>query len=58
MTLFTPNNQSGDLAQLATKADLAETKAEVLKWMVWCLMGIQAVAIIAAAYTLVRLGSH
>lgn len=41
----------------AAKADLAETKAEILKWMVGSI-GIQTVVIIGAVLALIRLGSH
>ncbi len=48
-----------DLAVFATKADLqvglAETKAEILKWMVGTI-GIQTVVIIGAVIALVRMG--
>jgi hypothetical protein len=37
---------------LATKTDLAETKAEILKWMVGSI-GIQTVVIIGAVIALV-----
>jgi hypothetical protein len=46
--------QSIDLSNLATKVDLAETKAEILKWMV-STIGIQTVVIIGAVVTLVKL---
>jgi hypothetical protein len=60
--------QSMDLSSLATKTDLAafatkrdlqvglaETKAEILKWMVGTI-GIQTVVIIGAVIALVRMG--
>lgn len=47
-----------DLAVVATKADLqvglAETKAEILKWMISSI-GIQTVVIIGAVLALVRM---
>jgi len=43
-----------DLLRLAVKADMAETKAELLKWMV-STIGIQTVVIIGAVLTLVRM---
>jgi len=51
--------QSVDVSNLATKADLqvglAETKAEILKWMVGSI-GIQTVVIIGAVVALMRMG--
>ncbi len=41
------------LSNLAAKADLAETKAEILKWMV-STIGIQTVVIIGAVLALAR----
>jgi hypothetical protein len=46
-----------DLTPLATKIDLAETKAEVLKWMVSSI-GVQTVVIIGAVIALVRMAPH
>ena len=46
-----------DLAVFATKADLAETKVEILKWMV-STIGIQTVVILGAGLALVRLVPH
>jgi RNA-binding protein YhbY len=46
-----------DLAIFATKVDLAETKAEILKWMVGAI-GVQTVVIIGAVIALVRLAGH
>jgi hypothetical protein len=46
-----------DLTPLATKIDLAETKAEILKWMVSSI-GIQTVVIIGAVIALVRMAPH
>jgi hypothetical protein len=43
-----------DLAVFATKVDLAETKAEILKWMV-STIGVQTVVIIGAFIALVRM---
>jgi hypothetical protein len=43
-----------DLLRLSVKADMAETKAELLKWMV-STIGIQTVVIIGAVLTLVRM---
>lgn len=43
-----------DLSNLATKTDLAETKAEILKWMVGTI-GIQTVVIIGAVVALMRM---
>ena len=43
-----------DLTPLATKIDLADTKAEILKWMVSSI-GIQTVVIIGAVIALVRM---
>jgi hypothetical protein len=47
----------GDLAVFATKADLAEAKVEILKWMVSAI-GIQTVVIIGAVIALVRVVPH
>ncbi|WP_428484959.1 coiled-coil domain-containing protein [Rhodopila sp.] len=44
-----------DLAVFATRSDLAETKADILKWMV-STIGIQTVVIIGAVVALVRMG--
>jgi hypothetical protein len=49
--------QGMGLSGLATKADLAETKVEILKWMVGAI-GIQTVVIIGAVIALLRLGAH
>ncbi len=42
-----------ELAGLATKTELAETKAEILKWMVGSI-GIQTIVIIGAVIALVH----
>jgi hypothetical protein len=42
---------------LATKGDLSELKAELLKWMLGA-MGIQTIAIIGAVLAIVRGGTH
>ncbi len=48
----------GDLVSKADlKADLAELKADLLKWMV-STIGIQTVVIIGAVVALVRIGAH
>jgi hypothetical protein len=46
-----------DLLRLATKAELAEAKAEILGWMVSSI-GIQTVVIIGAVVALVCLVPH
>jgi hypothetical protein len=46
-----------DLVPFATKVELAETKAEIIKWMVTTI-GIQTIVIIGAVIALVRMGSH
>ena len=46
-----------DLTPLATKIDLAETKAEILKWMVSSI-GIPTVVMIGAVIALVRMAPH
>jgi hypothetical protein len=48
-----------DLAVLAatTKTDLAETKTEILKWMIGSI-GIQTIVIIGAVVALVRTVPH
>jgi hypothetical protein len=46
-----------DLAVFATKADLAETKVEILKWMA-STIGIQTVVILGAVIALVRVVPH
>lgn len=43
-----------DLSNLATKADLAETKTEILKWIV-STIGVQTVVILGAVVTILRL---
>ncbi len=45
--------QDMDLSALATKTDLAETKAEILKWMV-SVIGIQTIVIIGAVLALLH----
>jgi hypothetical protein len=45
--------QDMDLSALATKTDLAETKAEILKWMVSAI-GIQTIVIIGAVLALLH----
>jgi lipoate synthase len=59
LTRVVRDAQSVDLSTLATKSDLllglAETKAEILKWMVSAI-GIQTVVIIGAVVALVRVG--
>lgn len=49
--------QDIDQTNLTTKADLAETKAEILKWMVGCI-GIQTIVIIGAAAALIHGAMH
>ena len=46
-----------DLTNFATKVDLAETKADMLKWMVGAI-GVQTVVISGAVIALVRLAGH
>jgi hypothetical protein len=46
-----------DLTTFATKVDLAETKADMLKWMVGAI-GVQTVVIIGAVIGLARLTGH
>jgi hypothetical protein len=46
-----------DLIPFATKIDLAETKAEIIKWMVSA-TGILTIVIIGAAIALVRVVPH
>lgn len=46
--------QDVDLSNLATRTDLAETTAEIRKWMVGTL-GVQTMVIVGAVVTLVRL---
>jgi uncharacterized protein (DUF39 family) len=48
-------HQAVDVSNLATKADLAEMKAEILKWIV-SMIGIQTIVIIGAVIALVRMG--
>jgi hypothetical protein len=47
----------GDLAGLATMGYVAETKADILKWMVSSI-GLQTVVIIGAVVALVRVVAH
>jgi hypothetical protein len=42
-----------DLAGLATKADLAETKADILKWVIGTI-GFQSLAIMGAVFLIVK----
>ena len=49
--------RKADLAPFATKVELAETKVEILKWMVSAI-GVQTVVIIGAGIALVRLVPH
>ncbi len=49
--------QDVDLTVLATKSDLAETKADILKWMV-STIGLQTVIILGAVVALARLLPH
>ena len=44
-----------DTSALATKADLAELKAEILKWL-FGMIGVQTIVILGALVTLVRMG--
>ncbi len=44
-----------DLAIIATKSDLAETKAEILKWM-FGTIGFQTIVILGAVLALSRFG--
>jgi hypothetical protein len=55
LTRVVRNAQGVDLSNLATKTDLAETKAEILKWMVSSI-GVQTVVIIGAVLALMRMG--
>jgi len=72
VTRLVHRSQNTDLSNLATKADLAatkaelqanlqiglaETKAEILKWMVGSL-GVQTVVILAAVVTIVKMMVH
>ena len=43
--------------RLSTKADLAETKFDILKWMIGAL-GLQTIAILGALLALARLLAH
>ncbi len=43
-----------DLAAFATKADLAETKADILKWVIGAI-GLQTVVVLGAALAIARL---
>jgi hypothetical protein len=52
-----PFATKADLAPFATKVELAETKAEIIKWMVSSI-GIQTIVIIGAVIALVRVGTH
>jgi lipoate synthase len=58
VTRVVRNAQDVDLSNLVTKTDLqvglAETKAEILKWMVSSI-GVQTVVIIGAVIALVRM---
>ena len=50
-----------DLSTLATKADLAETKADILKWMIGMIGGavvVNAMTVIGAMLALLRLAGH
>jgi len=53
LTAAVRQDQDTDLSHLATKADLAELKAEILKWM----MG-QTAVIIGAAVAFAHFGGH
>jgi hypothetical protein len=44
------------LANTATKTDLAETKAEIIKWM-FGTIGFQTIVILGAVIALMRLGN-
>jgi len=44
-----------DTSSLTTKADLAELKAEILKWL-FGMIGVQTIVILGALVTLVRMG--
>jgi hypothetical protein len=46
-----------DLTNLATKTDLAETKADILQWMVGAI-GLRTVMILGAVVALARLLPH
>jgi hypothetical protein len=46
--------QDWRVRNLATKTDLAETKADILKWMV-STIGLQTIVILAAVAALARL---
>jgi hypothetical protein len=46
-----------DLTPFATKVEMAETKAEIIKWMV-STIGIQTIVIISALIALVRMVPH
>lgn len=45
--------QDIDQTNLTTKADLAEAKADILKWMIGCI-GVQTIVIIGAVLALVH----
>jgi len=46
-----------DVKDMATKADLAELKADLLKWMIG-LIGFQTVAVLGGVATLLRAAGH
>ncbi|MEO5373197.1 MAG: CCDC90 family protein [Alphaproteobacteria bacterium] len=54
-------SRESDMSQLVTKADLraemAETKAEMMKWMIGAL-GLQTLAILGGLAALIRLLGH
>jgi hypothetical protein len=52
-----PLASKADMTPLATKIELAETKAEIIKWMV-STIGIQTIVIIGAVIALVRMVPH
>lgn len=61
VTRVVRESQDVDLSHLVTKADLkaelAELKSELLKW-VFGIVGFQAIAILGAVVTLIRLGGR
>jgi hypothetical protein len=53
--------READFTNLVTKSDLAETKADILKWMIGMIGGavvINAVTVIGAMPALVKMVSH
>ena len=57
MTRVVRRAQDIDLSNLCTKADLAETKSEILKWMIGS-FGVQTVVILGTVVALVKTLVH